>query len=162
MKSTTKLIDLIASSEKRNTFGSNQTKHSMKRLFTLCTLFFFSFPVFCQTTTVEEYNFLTKGYRIQIESGLDMKKGYQLLDLSTTTTGAYKFYFKELVRTQTNEVAAVLLIATSDVSGLTYYYAIPRNNNDLLGKFYNEIGLLDESMTTALAVATARALSIKI
>lgn len=27
-------------------------------------------------TTEEEYNYVTKGYQIQLESGLDMKKGY--------------------------------------------------------------------------------------
>lgn len=26
-------------------------------------------------TTQEEYNYITKGYKIQLESGLDMKKG---------------------------------------------------------------------------------------
>ena len=27
-------------------------------------------------TTEEEYNYITKGYQIQLSSGLDMKKGY--------------------------------------------------------------------------------------
>lgn len=31
-------------------------------------------------TTEEEYNYLTKGYRVQLESGLDMKKNYLLED----------------------------------------------------------------------------------
>lgn len=29
-------------------------------------------------TTMEEYNYLTKGLKIQIDSGLDMKKGYAI------------------------------------------------------------------------------------
>lgn len=36
---------------------------------------------FCKSfaqTTLEEYNYITKGYKIQIESGLDMKRGYEL------------------------------------------------------------------------------------
>lgn len=31
--------------------------------------------------TQEEYNYVTKGYHVQIESGLDMKKGYELKDI---------------------------------------------------------------------------------
>lgn len=37
-------------------------------------------------TTLEEYNYVTKGYKIQIESGLDMKKGYSFKDLVTVST----------------------------------------------------------------------------
>ena len=33
------------------------------------------------TTTEEEYNYITKGYKVQFESGLDMKKGYILKDM---------------------------------------------------------------------------------
>ena len=40
-------------------------------------------------TTEEEYNYLTKGYKIQVESGLDMKKGYSLIDM-----GTYQLSFK--------------------------------------------------------------------
>ena len=34
-----------------------------------------------QPTTEEEYNYVTKGYKIQFESGLDMKAGYSLKDI---------------------------------------------------------------------------------
>jgi hypothetical protein len=37
-------------------------------------------------TTNEEYNYLTKGHKIQIESGLDMKKGYTLKDIPDNIT----------------------------------------------------------------------------
>jgi len=42
---------------------------------------FASFNIYGQSiktlgTTLEEYNYITKGYKVQIESGLDMKKGY--------------------------------------------------------------------------------------
>ena len=87
-----------------------------------------------------------------------MKKGYEFSNFAVTNIGAYNFDFKKLIRTNTQEVAAILIIAKSKVSGSTYYYAIPKNNMDLLERYYGEIGALDESMTTALAVATARAL----
>jgi len=39
---------------------------------------------FSQSTTQEEYNYITKGYKIQVESGLDMKKGYILTELGNS------------------------------------------------------------------------------
>lgn len=48
----------------------------------LTTLLFSLFTVVLMAqvnpTTQEEYNYITKGYKIQQESGLDMKKGYSL------------------------------------------------------------------------------------
>ena len=48
----------------------------------LATLLFSLFTVVLlaqvEPTTQEEYNYVTKGYKIQQESGLDMKKGYSI------------------------------------------------------------------------------------
>jgi len=49
----------------------------MKKIIGLFIMVFLFFNAFGQTTE-EEYNYLTKGYKIQKESGLDMKKGYNL------------------------------------------------------------------------------------
>ena len=38
-------------------------------------------------TTVEEYNYVSKGYKVQLESGLDMKKGYEMIDLNNVAIG---------------------------------------------------------------------------
>ncbi|AEE53763.1 hypothetical protein [Haliscomenobacter hydrossis] len=51
----------------------------MKQIMILVMVMAFG-AVYSQTT-VEEYNYVTKGYKIQVESGLDMKKGYRLVDL---------------------------------------------------------------------------------
>ncbi len=40
-------------------------------------------------TTETEYNYVTKGYKIQLESGLDMKKGYRFEDLDTWGVEAF-------------------------------------------------------------------------
>ena len=40
-------------------------------------------------TSEEEYNYLTKGYKVQIESGLDMKKGYALHNMGDMKQGNY-------------------------------------------------------------------------
>ena len=54
---------------------------------TLFLLAFIPAIVFAQPTTQEEYNYVTKGLKIQKESGLDMKKGYSLRDYGIKTSG---------------------------------------------------------------------------
>jgi len=49
---------------------------------TVCTIsLLFLAGMATAQTTLEEYNYVTKGYKIQVESGLDMKKGYVMKDL---------------------------------------------------------------------------------
>ena len=68
----------------------------------------------CAQTTQEEYNYLTKGYKTQIESGLDMKKGYKFIDY-----GVYEIKegnqtrqceFKGLIKDGQTKPCAVLMI----------------------------------------------------
>lgn len=102
----------------------------MKKIKLLSILLFSVLVSFGQTTQ-EEYNYITKGYKVQIESGLDMKKGYSLVDL-----GSWKSYaeeqereciFKGLMRTgQTKPSAIMMIYKRNDISnGVTYYICIP-------------------------------------
>lgn len=85
-------------------------------------------------TTQEEYNYITKGYKTQIEQGLDMKKGYSFKDIDTsyTTTGTEKreCIFKALYKTSEIKPCAILMIyKRTDIStGVTYYICIPSYN----------------------------------
>jgi hypothetical protein len=123
----------------------------MKKL--LIILFAFnSLLLFGQTanqvapTTEEEYNYITKGYKVQIESGLDMKKGYKFQDEGTVSRGKCDFQFKLLIREVKNEIAGYLVIVHSRNTGRTYYVCIPINNKDLLERYYNDIYLWDQVM----------------
>jgi hypothetical protein len=91
--------------------------------------------LYCQskiTTTEEEYNYVSKGYKVQIESGLDMKKGYTLKDMgewnlkySDVTRG---FAFKGLYRENDSIPCAVMAIYQKKRSGkptLSEYFCIP-------------------------------------
>ncbi|MBD1259307.1 hypothetical protein HZY62_01800 [Maribacter polysiphoniae] len=104
-------------------------------------------------TTVEEYNYMTRGYKIQISSGLDMKSGYSFDNLGTIIKGNYSFNFQILKRNELKEMAGILIIANSKVSGKTYYLALPFNNDILLSHFESDINRWDESMTTAFVQA---------
>ena len=73
----------------------------------------------CQTT-MEEYNYITKGYKVQMESGLDMKKGYQFEDLNSSifpdpgdSTTYKKTEFKALLREGQSTPCAIMCIFTT-------------------------------------------------
>lgn len=110
-------------------------------------------------TTLEEYNYMTKGYKIQISSGLDMKKGYVIENITKYSTSAYDFDFKNLLRETTKTSAGIILVATSKVWGNVYYLSIPINNDDLLADFNAKIELWDEPMVTAYSNATTSLMS---
>ena len=102
---------------------------------------------------------MTKGYKIQVDSGLDVKKGYYIGEIDTVTIGSYVFNFKNLLRVNTGDSAGIIVVATSTLWGNVYYLAIPVDNLDLLSDFNSKINLLDEPMTTAYSVASSYVLS---
>lgn len=100
-------------------------------------------------TTEEEYNYVTKGYKTQIESGLDMKKGYKFQELGEEAIGDYEFTIMCLIRTSSNEVAALLIKTKSENSGKTYYFCIPHDNSDLSERYFKDLSGWDYGITKA-------------
>ena len=101
-------------------------------------------------TTEEEYNYLTKGYKIQVESGLDMKKGYSLVDLSPSKGWSISFNegsivrsikYKALVRDGETKPCAILCIMERKDTGYSSYWCIPSSNapKELWNKLFNDI-----------------------
>jgi hypothetical protein len=97
----------------------------MKKLF-LALFVLTSSVAFCQTTD-DEYNYLTKGYAVQVSSGLDMKSGYTMtdkgstpIDLGTTISVNTKY----LYRTNGNVYAGALLIVNG-MKGPSKYFCVP-------------------------------------
>lgn len=96
----------------------------------IIVLIVFVLPFVCKAqTTVEEYNYLTKGYAIQIESGLDMKAGYKMINVTD--------YIKKLVRIRDESIAGYLYISTfpyTDENEMTYqhteYICIPHPKSE--------------------------------
>ena len=133
----------------------------MKKITLTILIIFLSYYSFSQSnenssnvtisTSLEEYNYMTKGIKIQFETGLDMKKGYELEHITTIQRSSYSFDFKALKRIEENNLAGILIIANSKVSGRTYYLGMPINNQELQEKFEEDIRYWDESMTTAFA-----------
>lgn len=97
-------------------------------------LIFFSFfflNLLIAHTTQEEFNYITKSYKIKLESGLDMKKGYNLIDLGNCgiNHGLEKrnYTFKDLVRNgQTKPCALLLIYKRQDIlNGSENHICIP-------------------------------------
>ena len=81
-----------------------------------------------QGTTIEVYNYVTRGYATQIQQGLDMKAGYTWQELSTNTQKGVMYSFKRLWQ---GETPVAILIIYTDRQG-TGYLCIPTANSDEL------------------------------
>ncbi len=82
-------------------------------------------------TTMEEYNYITTGYRLQVEGGLDMKKGYRFVDLisnqtTSASTGAERTVeFKALYRQGEPKPCALMCILSNSSDSTKQYLCIP-------------------------------------
>lgn len=116
----------------------------MKKTFILSTivaLTIFSTATFGQTT-LEEYNYVTKGYKVQIESGLDMKKGYELEDIDKQSTKERTAELKVLHRVKDGkkEIAAYMVVYTRSGNS-TEYICIPhpKSDEDINAKYWTQL-----------------------
>lgn len=100
--------------------------------FSILVILFLTINLNAQTTE-EEYNFITKGYKVQLESGLDMKKGYVLKDLGTHSLnfgseGTREAEFKGLYKTVDNKLCAIMLIYRRPSTNYVEYFCIPSSD----------------------------------
>jgi hypothetical protein len=114
-------------------------------------------------TTIEEYNYITKGYQIQLESGLDMKKGYRLEDVTesrVTMAGdsSYrKTVFKALYREGETTPAAIMCIYSFVINGKTVntdYLCIPQaeSSKEIWSMVYTKISEYKGEASNALTL----------
>lgn len=91
--------------------------------------FFLFVPCVIGQTTLEEYNYVTKGYKIQIESGLDMKSGYEFRDIDSWGLSYSDFQrkatFKQLFRTGERIPCATLMILSRTDNEYREFLCIP-------------------------------------
>jgi hypothetical protein len=86
-------------------------------------------------TTTDEYNYIVKGYKIQLESGLDMKKGYSLRNILQNSADGRSVVFKELIKDE-KDLRAIMAIFTGK-NGITTYLCIPLGNDtSFLAPYY--------------------------
>lgn len=83
-------------------------------------------------TTIEEYNYVVKGYKAQVvEQGGDLKKGYDLEDVDNTSAGERVATLKKLVKMNGAAKKTVAYMVTyRKGDGATEYICIPNPNSD--------------------------------
>jgi hypothetical protein len=93
-----------------------------------------------QPTTDEEYNYATKGYKIQFESGADMKKGYLTKDIQHNSAGERSVTLKGLFRVSEQNPCAIIVMYEKKGQD-TQYFCVPTFNADaeLWHKFYSSL-----------------------
>lgn len=133
----------------------------MRKILIIAVLFL---STFCQSqetsTTVDEYNFLTKGIRELKEKGLDVKKdGYSLEVFFSTIPKINKretFYELSALKDKNNEVKAIgITIQYGTGTGAMYYLCYPINNPELLKKHLKDYE--DHELNGKLYVVMAQA-----
>lgn len=102
-------------------------------------------------TSVEEYNYLTKGYKIYQESGIDIKQGYSDVSVDIIEVGNRRAELKAFIKLSINKPVAYLLIYSyrNSLNELQKEYICvphPESNNDIKNLFW---GQLEKSGDTA-------------
>lgn len=112
------------------------------------------------STTTEEYNYLTKGLKIQIESGLDMKKGYELDIFWGGNHSNYNYQFAYLIETAKNQVKGISVKIYSSVSKNEYYLCIPINDESLFNEYNQRILSFAEPLAKSYAYMLSKCFSL--
>lgn len=113
-------------------------------------------------TTVQEYNYLTKGLKDAVEKGLDLKQGYEFQDLYTYDETLYSFKFKLFIDTATKKPKAILVVADSKLWGNRYFVCIPQDN-PVLAKSYNDfLQTWDKDILKAYSLALSNIVGLSL
>ena len=102
---------------------------------------YFATEIFGQTT-LEEYNYITKGFKIQIDSGLDMKKGYEIEDIDRQSTKERTAELKALYRVVDNkkEIAAYMIVYKLSPNPVEYICVPnPKSNDEINTKYWTQL-----------------------
>lgn len=112
-------------------------------------------------TTTEEYNYLTKGYKIQVESGLDMKKGYTLKRFANHYSGKRDMTFYTLARDGRDFPCAILIVYRNSESDFLDYICVPhyRSRENIWGAYWAKIQTYSGEGATTLIWGVTKAMS---
>lgn len=101
-----------------------------------------------QTTTDEEYNYLTKGYEISLETGSDIKSGYKLNKFKENIYDNYTIEYYSFDELKTAKTKCILIVLKKEKSkkDKAIYLCLPFNNQNLYQKFTKQKESLGLSM----------------
>lgn len=78
-------------------------------------------------TTMDEFNYITKGYKIQLESGLDMKAGYEFTKIDEVVIGERSVTLSKLLNNKTRVAGYLMVYKKSNKD--PEYICIPNPNS---------------------------------
>lgn len=111
------------------------------KLLLTITIFLFSLTLMAQTTE-EEYNYITKGYKVQIESGLDMKKGYEMEKMDGASAGERRVELYKLLRVVAGKktIAAYMIIYNREGAANEYLcLPNPASDKEITSKYWDAL-----------------------
>ena len=86
---------------------------------------------------------MSKGYKVAIESGLDLKTGYKIGKIYKETISIYSFEYKTLLKVNgedTTEVGYIVKIVANTLFGATtYWFGLPIGNPTLIDRFFSSL-----------------------
>ena len=101
-------------------------------------------------TTEEEYNYMSKGYQVQIANGLDMKKGYNTGIPILIIIDHYNYKYIPLFRISNREKVLVGYIVNITFKNafitIDYWCCLPLGNKELLERTYNTLSRYSEQV----------------
>jgi hypothetical protein len=122
----------------------------MKKILVVAVAMIFatSFSQEKEVTSLEEYNYLTQGYKIALETGVDFKTGYDLKKIDEDKFGDYSVSYHLFKNLESNKTKAILLVLKKDKdkADKIIYMCLPFNNGDLFKKFAKDTESLGASM----------------
>jgi hypothetical protein len=93
-------------------------------------------------TTMEVYKYITKDDKVQLESGLDMKKGYEFEDLDSHTAGIRTISLKKLIKINAGkrQIAVNVIIYHKEQSPNDYFcIPIPKSEEDVISAYWTSL-----------------------
>ena len=79
---------------------------------------------------MEEYIYVIKGYKNNLELGQDIKRGYEIIDVDEASIGERKVTLKKLVKTSPQRKTVAYIVTYKKGQGNTEYICIPHPNSD--------------------------------
>jgi len=110
------------------------------------------------STTLEEYNYLTQGYALQLQNGGDMKAGYELVKYDEDSSVKFTMSYFLLKKMDSKKTQAVLIVLKKGEDKIRYL-CLPINNKDLFKKYGEDVMNLGLSMSTMFEASLSRTLA---
>ncbi len=107
-------------------------------------------------TTQEEFDYCTKGFKTQLEKGLEMKKGYSIGHTATHQVGQSHAQYRELYRDDEDYPCAWIIRVYNEYS--SYYLCLPHVHSDseIWNQYFDQYSNLPEMHKLAVGWLLAK------